>query len=68
MNRIPCERTLRRTLNKLGFRLIKSRARHWSFEKQCGYKIVLIGREDIVWAKHFELSIEDVLDHIKCFS
>lgn len=68
MANIPCERTLRRTLHKLGFRLIKSRARHWSSENQCGYKIVLIGHEDIAWGKHFELSLEDVMFHIKCFS
>jgi len=64
----PSERTLRRHLNELGFRLVKSRARHWSYKNQLGYKIVMIGHEGNVWGSHYELSFEDVLDHIKCFS
>lgn len=68
MTQYPSVQTLRRTLHKLGFKLIKSRARHWSEENQCGYKIVMIGVEGVVWGRNFDLSIEDVYDHIKIFS
>ena len=68
MQKYPTESTLRRTLKKLGFKLIKSRAKHWSLQNQLGYEIVMIGCEGVVWGRNFELSIEDILYHIRCFS
>lgn len=53
------EQKLRRTLEKLGYALTKSRKHNWSYDDQGGYMIVDNSINGVVAGSHFDLSLDD---------
>ena len=54
------KKLLQTTLNEMGYSLIKSTARKWSYDNQCGYMIRNDANNTCVAGNRFELSLEDV--------
>lgn len=57
------EQRLRRALAKKGYKLHKSRARHWSLDNQQGYMIVNMNNA-VMAGGNYNLSLEDVEDFL----
>ena len=60
MNTSKLKKMLQTTLNEMGYSLIKSTARKWSFDNQCGYMIRNDAINTCVAGRRFELSLDDV--------
>ena len=59
------EQQLRRTLNKFGYALRKSRKQNWHYDNQCGFMIIDIRTNGVVGGMCFDLSLDDVAEWIE---
>ena len=56
------EQRCRRAPYEMSCLLNKSRARYWSIDNQCGYRIVNYRINGVVAGSRYELTLEDVED------
>ena len=60
MNTKNKKQQLQETLQNMGYSLIKSTARKWSYDNQLGYMIIDISNNACIAGNRFDLSLEDV--------
>ena len=60
MNTKNMKHQLQETLQKMGYSLIRSTSRKWSFDNQLGYMIVDNNTNACVAGNRFDLSLDDV--------
>lgn len=54
------ENYLRRQAKRLGLALAKSRAKKWSIDNQCGYMIIDLVRNFVIFGEKWNLTLDDV--------
>ena len=59
------ENRLRRMARRMGWRLVKSRARQWKLIGQPAYKIVYADSNDVIYGENFDLEMDDVRWYIE---